>query len=414
MTADLDTHSESIADESASTSADKRTDRGGRGMFGTLALLVFAVVAVVALLTQCTARVPDVVGLDRSAASAKLEKSGLQLGDVSEALSSSAKSGLVQEQIPASGVMLRTGATVDIILTRSNALLTVPNVGGRSSASAAVQLQQAGFQTEPAEQFSDVVPVGTAISQSPAAGSNAPRGSTVTVYYSIGPLASAQTSVTPSNTSGGFTSAQGSSGSGAADTPIFSTARAYPGATAWSSGGDIYVRLSPGAGTRRVTSGAAWDANPVVAPSGRYLVFTRASSASARPTAIGAVSFTSFETHLLTTPKVDLTDYDERWVGPPVFAPTPNSTTPNSDFIVYAHYFPLGKPVYSLNVAMAQLLVCKVPVDSTWVSWNMQFRPARVIKLSRSSLPGCVRVRQYDAGLRYDRNLNLVTGAYLR
>jgi hypothetical protein len=408
---------ENVDEESASR--DKQPDNRERRTLGTLALLVVAAIIVLLILTQCTARVPNIVGLDRNAAQARLKHSGLKLGDVSEVLTGTQREGLVAEQIPESGVMLRTGGTVDITLTRSTHLTAVPDVMNISSANAAVTLQQAGFAPDPESEYSDTVPIDEPIRQSPVAGTLAAAGSAVTVYYSLGPQGSSETSLAPATTGGGSAGAPGSSGAGSVDTPIFSTARAYPGAVAWSSGGDIYVRLTPGGATRRVTSGSPWDTNPVISPSHRYLVFMRAPSSGARPTVIGATTFTGFVTHMLTTPMIDVAHYANRWVGPPIFAPSAHSTTPDSDWIVYPHYFIEWGKSDDLHeprlLASAQLLICKVPFDTTWISWNNQFRPARTLKLSASTHVGCVRVRQtYKGRTAYDRNLYLPTGIYIR
>ena len=419
MAADLDNRSD-LTNEDIEPAADgHRSDKRKRGTVGTILAVLVAALIVIIILTQCTARVPDVVGLDRNAAQSRLKRSGLKLGDVSEIVLPTTREGLVAEQTPVAGVMLRTGAAVDLLISRSTHLVTVPDVRGQDSANASVELQQAGFDPQPADEYSDTVAMGIAIWQSPAGGQRAPSGSAVTVYYSLGPQSAADTSVTPSSTSGGYGQSPGSTGSATDDTPIFSTARAYPGARAWSSGGDIYVRLTPGSGARRVTSGSPWDTHPVISPSHRYLVFMRAPSSGARSTAIGAVSLTGFVTRTLTAPKIDVSHYAGRWVGPPVFAPSPNSRRVDSDWIVYPHYFTDWKHDAS-GVAprlqpSAQLLICKVPYDTTWISWNEQFRPARTLTLSASSRAGCVRVRQFIGGQKlYDRALYLPTGAYLR
>ena len=139
----------------------------------------------------------------------------------------------------------------------------------------------------------------------------------------------------------------------------------------------------------------------------------RAPSSGARATGLGAASFTSFATRLLTIPGITIIHHREKWVGAPVFAPTGRSTAPGSEWIVYPHYFRMGstrKPFTS-----ARLNICEVRFDSTWVSWNLEFRPARTLRLSRSSRAGCVRVRQYSRGrTMYDRNFYLPTGIYLR
>ena len=66
----------------------------------TLALLVFAAVVLLLLLTQCTARVPDTVGLSLSDARVKLAQAGLSAGVVSESAAGSGKTGLRQRAGP--------------------------------------------------------------------------------------------------------------------------------------------------------------------------------------------------------------------------------------------------------------------------------------------------------------------------
>ena len=95
---------------------------------------------------------------------------------------------------------------------------------------------------------------------------------------------------------------RGTTGSGTGPL-IMNCTRAYPGATAWSSAGDIYVRLTPGGAARRVTSTSAWDTAPVISPSHKYLVFLRAPSApAASHVRLGAVCFTTFGTYMLDLP----------------------------------------------------------------------------------------------------------------
>ena len=99
------------------------------------------------------------------------------------------------------------------------------------------------------------------------------------------------------------------------------------------------MRLSPGGAARRVTSTGDWDTNPVIAPSDKYLVFLRATGSGRRPTSVGAVCFTSFGTTMLSLP-VSNEGFDlTRFYGKPVFAPSKNSTAPNTDWIVLPQYW---------------------------------------------------------------------------
>ena len=378
-----------------------------------MAVLVFAAILLLLLLTQCTARVPNAVGLSRSEAEVKLVRAGFTVGEVSELPVSSGKPGTVDEQAPLAGMTVRKGTSVDLIVATGGDLAVVPDVCGLVAANASIKLRQAGFEVEYGEEYSDTVPVGAAVSQSPPGGSRAEEGSLVSVYYSLGPQSEAKVIVTPSDTDDGLRDSERDSTGSGSDPVVMNCTRSYPGARAWSSGGDIYVRLSPGGSARRVTSSGDWDTNPVVAPSGKYLVFLRATGSGRRPTSVGAVCFTSFGTTMLSLP-VSNEGFDlTRFYGKPIFAPSKNSTAPNTDWIVLPQYWQTS--ANGETEMSARLLVCNVPIDSTWVSWNIQFRPAGTLTLSRSSRSGCVRVTQ-KSGSRtvYSRDFDLTTGLYLR
>ena len=385
--------------------------RDDRGLWGMLAILLLAALVLLLLLTQYTARVPDTVGLSLADAKAKLTQAGFPIGDVSEVAAGSGRPGYVNEQAPRAGATVRTGTGVDLLVAAGGNLTRVPDVRGSQAAGASVKLLQAGFEVESAEEYSDIVPVGEVVSQSPEGGTRAADGSVVTVYYSLGPQSEADVAVSPSpavnNTTG-----DGTTGSSAAQLMMNST-RAYPGAAAWSSRGNIYVRLSPGGSARRVTSTGDWDSSPVISPSRKYLVFLRAPGYDRRATSIGAVSFTDFDTYMLTPPVSDMGTDDARYYGKPVFAPSENSTTPNTDWIVFPQYWNENRGDGS--ALSARLLICNVPMNSSWVSWNLQFRPALTLSLGRSSRAGCVRVTQKRGSKTvYSRDFNATTGLYLR
>jgi len=100
--------------------------------------------------------------------------------------------------------------------------------------------------------------------------------------------------------------------------------------------------------------------------------------------------------------------------GKPVFAPNAGSTSPDSDWIVFPQYW-LEEYESPLTRTSARLVICNVPMGSSWVSWNIQFRPAHTLQLLRSGKAGCVRVRQTSSGrVLYDRDFDVSTGLYLR
>jgi beta-lactam-binding protein with PASTA domain/tRNA A-37 threonylcarbamoyl transferase component Bud32 len=143
--------------------------------------------------------VPRVVGLTRSSAEGTLEARGF--GVAVERTRSSADEGDVIAQRPAEGTTVAEGSTVTITVSTGPGgghsrprrrppprrpsgpdLRTVPDVGGLSPAEATGQLHAAGFAVARATRdVSDGAQDGQVVDQSPGAGDQRQRGSTVTI-----------------------------------------------------------------------------------------------------------------------------------------------------------------------------------------------------------------------------------------
>lgn len=65
--------------------------------------------------------------------------------------------------------------------------VSVPDVVGDTQADGILALEGAGFVVAVEKAYSDTVPAGEIVSQSPAAGAEVPAGSTVTITVSLGP-----------------------------------------------------------------------------------------------------------------------------------------------------------------------------------------------------------------------------------
>ena len=129
------------------------------------------------------ATVPQLVALTSpEAARIALTDAGLKLGIVSQKASDQ-PSGYVLEQAPAEGTQVDAGTMVNI--TVSSGLVKVPSVTGLSEAQARSDLGQSGFEAQVVEQNDSSVPEGTVLAQSPKAGSDLARGSTVTITVAI-------------------------------------------------------------------------------------------------------------------------------------------------------------------------------------------------------------------------------------
>ena len=148
-----------------------------------LLLLAAGAVAWYLLAEEDTKPVPAVEGLPGNEASERLQEAGFRVTIATAA--SDAPSGTVFAQDPAAGTDAEEGSTVTISVSRGPDTIAVPNAVGLAEAEARDRLVDAGFQVESEEVFSDREP-GTVTAQSPNAGAEAERGSTVTIQVSKG------------------------------------------------------------------------------------------------------------------------------------------------------------------------------------------------------------------------------------
>jgi serine/threonine-protein kinase len=82
---------------------------------------------------------------------------------------------------PAGGQQVDEGSTVTVVVSSGAELTTVPGVVNQTEASARAELQAAGFQVAVVDQAAGINKDGIVLSQSPSGGTQAPRGSTVTI-----------------------------------------------------------------------------------------------------------------------------------------------------------------------------------------------------------------------------------------
>jgi beta-lactam-binding protein with PASTA domain len=81
--------------------------------------------------------VPDVEGLTQPAAAAAITEAKLKVGTVTQQTSSTAATGKVIRQDPASGVFLSEGSPVNLVISSGPQMVAVPNVEGLAEEAAA-------------------------------------------------------------------------------------------------------------------------------------------------------------------------------------------------------------------------------------------------------------------------------------
>ena len=142
--------------------------------------------------------VPDLLGSSQPVAEAALTAAKLVVGTITPQASATQAPGTVLSQSPVSSTSLPAGGKVNLVVAQAPKEVAVPHVEGKTEVVATTALEKAGFTVKTiTEPTSDASKVGHVLQQSPAAGSNAPKGATVTI--SIG-MVTEPTPTTPTTT----------------------------------------------------------------------------------------------------------------------------------------------------------------------------------------------------------------------
>jgi beta-lactam-binding protein with PASTA domain len=128
-------------------------------------------------------KVPEVVGLSCSDATAKLQQSHLQ-ADCQDAASDTAPAGQVFSQSPSAGQETPQGGTVTLEVSTGPAQVPVPDVTNSDYPTAKKQLHDLGLKAvqSPCLPSDATTPDGTVVATDPPAGTSVDPGSPVTVY----------------------------------------------------------------------------------------------------------------------------------------------------------------------------------------------------------------------------------------
>jgi serine/threonine-protein kinase len=131
-------------------------------------------------------KVPDVVGESFEDAQAALDAQNLNAVREDEA-SDTVPLGQVTRTDPPANASIDRNSNVKVYVSAGPAPVNVPNVTGQDQVEATQTLNTAGLKVSKTTQPSSTVPAGSVISTNPAAGTQAPRGSTLTMVVSSGP-----------------------------------------------------------------------------------------------------------------------------------------------------------------------------------------------------------------------------------
>jgi len=130
--------------------------------------------------------VPKVKDLSEDQAQDALLEAHLTFGKAIGRWSETVAEGTVLRSDPAAGQSMRPGAVVDLYVSKGRKPLSVKDWTGEHAAEAQAALERKGFDVSTSEEYSDTVPAGDVISQSPDDGTLF-RGDDVTLVVSKGP-----------------------------------------------------------------------------------------------------------------------------------------------------------------------------------------------------------------------------------
>ena len=129
---------------------------------------------------------PLVVGLTPEAATNLIAKMPLELKPLSEEFSTTVPKGYVIDSNPPSGEKVKRGSVVVIRVSKGIEQIALASYIGKSSDQALNELQDAGFAVTSTYAFSETRLAGEVISQKPAGGATADKGSAIAVVISKG------------------------------------------------------------------------------------------------------------------------------------------------------------------------------------------------------------------------------------
>ena len=131
--------------------------------------------------------IPTITGLTPEAAQVTITKFPLIVGTVTEVYNSEIPKGFVISTSPSSGSSVKRDTPVNLIVSKGIEQVALASYVGKSGEQALNELTEAGFDVESGYAFSETTPELAVVSQNPAGGATANKGSKVSILISKGP-----------------------------------------------------------------------------------------------------------------------------------------------------------------------------------------------------------------------------------
>jgi len=129
--------------------------------------------------------IPDLVGLKPEVAQSLIEENKLVIGEIIEEFSADISKGLIMRTNPLSGERVKRDTSLTIYVSKGVEQIALADYKGKSGEQALNELVEAGFDVETKFIFSEDLPAGAVVSQTPGSG-EADKGGKVTLIVSKG------------------------------------------------------------------------------------------------------------------------------------------------------------------------------------------------------------------------------------
>ena len=139
-----------------------------------------------ALTDENSVEMIDVKGLTYEEAQKQLNAIGLGIHEESTASSDEYEAGRILQQSVEKGVRVELHTTITVVISSGSGSIEVPSVTGSTAENAESTLTAQGFTVSKEYAYDNSVVQGNVISQSPASGSSAKKGDTITITISQG------------------------------------------------------------------------------------------------------------------------------------------------------------------------------------------------------------------------------------
>jgi beta-lactam-binding protein with PASTA domain len=132
--------------------------------------------------------VPNVIGSAEATAIITLQQAGFAVDPmITREYNSKYPAGEVFKTSPGHDVQVAKGSKIQLWVSNGAEMMVVTSVAGKTQSDATAALENDGFKVRVSTRTDGTVAKGTVISQKPSGGTQAAKGSTVTIYVSAGP-----------------------------------------------------------------------------------------------------------------------------------------------------------------------------------------------------------------------------------